>query len=74
MPKSRTEFWEDKINKNRERDKTSIAKLQQLGWDVAVIWECQLVPKKRKSTLNSLLDVLYGNLLDAVRIPHYHAF
>jgi DNA mismatch endonuclease (patch repair protein) len=68
MPKTRTEFWENKINKNRERDKTSIAKLQQMGWNVVVIWECQLTPKKRKATLNALLDVLYKNLLDAVRV------
>lgn len=68
MPKTRVEFWTEKIERNRLRDVESIEKLQRLGWDVVVIWECQLTPKKRKATLNALLDVLYKNLLEAVRI------
>jgi len=68
MPKTRVEFWSGKIERNRQRDVESIEKLQRLGWDVVVIWECQLVPKKRRATLNALLDVLYKNLLDEVRI------
>lgn len=68
MPKTRVEFWSGKIERNRERDAEAIGKLQRLGWDVIVIWECQLTPKKRKATLNALLDVLYKNLLEVVRI------
>ena len=68
MPKTRVEFWASKIERNRERDAESIQKLQRLGWDVVVIWECQLTPKRRRGTLNGLLDVLYGNLLEAMRI------
>ena len=68
MPKTRVEFWTEKIERNRKRDVESIEKLQRLGWDVVVIWECQLTPKKRKATLNALLDVLYKNLLEAVRV------
>jgi len=68
MPKTRVEFWTEKIERNRKRDVESIEKLQRLGWDVVVIWECQLTPKKRRATLNALLDVLYRNLLEAVRI------
>jgi len=68
MPKTRVEFWTEKIERNRKRDVESIEKLQRLGWDVVVIWECQLTPKKRKATLNALLDVLYRNLLEAVRV------
>lgn len=67
MPKTRVEFWTGKIERNRERDAESIEKLQRLGWDVVVIWECQLTPKRRRATLNALLDVLYGNLLDSAR-------
>lgn len=69
MPKTRVEFWTSKIERNRERDVESIEKLQRLGWDVVVIWECQLTPKKRKATLNALLDLLYKNLLEAARMP-----
>ena len=68
MPKTRVEFWSGKIERNRQRDAETIEKLQRLGWDVVVIWECQLTPKRRRATLNALLDVLYGNLLEGVRV------
>jgi len=67
MPKTRVEFWTSKIEWNRERDVESIEKLQRLGWDVVLIWECQLTEKRRRATLNGLLDVLYGNLVVHVK-------
>lgn len=42
MPKSRVEFWEDKLNGNRCRDERTRAALRQAGWDVLVLWECEL--------------------------------
>jgi len=68
LPKTRTEFWTNKIQRNVTRDKESIEKLQKLGWTVIILWECQLKPKKQKATWNALLDILYKNLLDKVRI------
>ncbi len=41
-PKTRSEFWRQKIVGNRARDARVQAKLQASGWRVAVIWECQL--------------------------------
>ncbi|WP_244068816.1 very short patch repair endonuclease [Bradyrhizobium sp. Ce-3] len=41
-PTTRKEFWQKKINRNREIDKSSIAALQQAGWRCCVIWECSL--------------------------------
>lgn len=67
LPKTRTEFWSKKIQHNIARDKNSIEKLQRLGWNIVVLWECQLTPKKRKETLNALLDIIYGFFLDSVR-------
>ena len=40
IPKSRTEFWVDKIQKNRDRDHYQIEALLALGWRVLLIWEC----------------------------------
>ncbi|UXJ50814.1 very short patch repair endonuclease [Pseudomonas citronellolis] len=40
-PKTRKEYWLDKLSKNVERDKNNISKLIQLGWRVIVIWECE---------------------------------
>ena len=56
MPSSNTEYWEKKINGNIERDKTNIALLEEQGWRVIVIWECQLKNKVREDNLIKLYD------------------
>ncbi|MCW8918551.1 MAG: DNA mismatch endonuclease Vsr [Gammaproteobacteria bacterium] len=40
-PKTRVEFWQEKFEKNQERDARKIAHLKDLGWRVEVIWECE---------------------------------
>lgn len=47
LPKTRTEFWQTKIEKNRQRDRLTEARLLSEGWRVAVIWECALKGKHR---------------------------
>lgn len=54
IPKTNTEFWINKINRNIERDKEDIDKLKQMGWHTIIIWECQLKPSKREDTLRAL--------------------
>lgn len=54
IPKSNTEFWVDKINKNIERDALNTEKLISLGWNVITIWECELKKDKREDTLSAL--------------------
>lgn len=44
MPKSRREFWEPKLTGNRSRDEKVKARLNERGWHVLEIWECQLDP------------------------------
>lgn len=56
MPSSNTEYWEKKINGNVERDKTNIALLEEQGWRVIVIWECQLKKKVQSENLSRLYD------------------
>ena len=41
-PKSNTEFWQNKIKRNRQRDLENYWKLGDLGWEVIVVWECEL--------------------------------
>ncbi|RHR56393.1 DNA mismatch endonuclease Vsr [Clostridium sp. AF18-27] len=53
-PKSNPEFWKDKIERTVERDKEKIAELIASGWHVFVIWECQLKPVVRETTLQGL--------------------
>jgi DNA mismatch endonuclease (patch repair protein) len=42
LPKSRVDFWRAKLEGNRGRDERNEARLRELGWDVLVVWECQL--------------------------------
>lgn len=42
LPKTRTEFWRTKISANRARDLRQVALLEQAGWHVETVWECEL--------------------------------
>ena len=62
MPKTNTEFWKKKITRNQCRDKQDLVALAALGWHCITIWECQLKPQVRLSTLTSLeytLNAIY---------------
>jgi len=54
IPKTRTEWWLNKINKNRELDEENTIKLTEAGWKVITIWECELKPHKKDLTLKDL--------------------
>lgn len=41
-PKSNATFWSEKLRRNRERDRENVKALRRQGWDVLVVWECQL--------------------------------
>ncbi len=58
IPKSNTEFWVNKINRNIERDTLNIGKLKSLGWNVITIWECELKNNRRNDRLEYLLHEL----------------
>src|SRR5271166_1258732 len=40
-PKSRPEYWEPKITRNRQRDAQNLAGLESLGWKVLTVWQCE---------------------------------
>lgn len=42
LPKTRTEFWQAKVDANRLRDARNVADLEASGWRALVVWECQL--------------------------------
>ena len=41
LPKSRLDYWQPKLAKNRERDRKKEEQLRSLGWSVLVIWQCE---------------------------------
>lgn len=58
-PKSNAEFWRQKIETNISRDRRKEAQLREMGWNVIVVWECELRPKERQETLERLEKELY---------------
>lgn len=61
VPKTRTEWWLDKINRNKMKDAENMALLNKKGWNVVTVWECELRPGKRENTLSSLPVKLKNN-------------
>lgn len=55
IPKSNQDYWEPKLEKNRKRDKENYALLKKNGWNVLIVWECEL----KKTTKDIRLDRLY---------------
>src|SRR5262249_29454191 len=49
LPRSKPEYWGPKLERNRRRDEESVAQLHKLGWDVLVVWECEIAKGKRLS-------------------------
>ncbi len=52
-PKANADYWQSKIARNRNRDASNTVALRTAGWQVAVIWECQL---KDDASLRKLLS------------------
>ncbi len=42
LPKSNSNFWEQKFRRNVERDKKKIEELEELEWITITVWECQI--------------------------------
>ena len=58
IPKTRSEWWLAKIERNINRDKKTHRQLRALGWCVLVIWECE-VKKKPHKVLSRIERLLY---------------
>lgn len=54
IPKSNTDFWIKKFEKNVDRDSKNYKELENLGWKVIVVWECNLNKNEREDTLNKV--------------------
>lgn len=62
MPKSIVEYWTVKFDLNKERDERKIHELEEAGWKVHIIWECQLKKKTIDKTFEELLPILADEL------------
>ena len=71
IPSTNREFWVNKIRRNQERDHKNYQLLQESGWQVIVIWECQLKPKRIEQAMTEVELLLNEKLLSlySKRIP-----
>ena len=63
IPKTNREFWINKILRNQERDQKNYQILQENGWQVIVLWECQLKPKLLEKTMRQVEVALHDYYL-----------
>ena len=59
LPETNRDFWRAKINKNKERDVRNTIELEQMGWSIIIIWQCEIKNKKlRVAKLENLKSIL----------------
>ena len=58
VPKTRTDWWLNKINRNIALDNKAITALKKEGWKIITVWECKLKPAMVEKTLSALLKKL----------------
>jgi DNA mismatch endonuclease (patch repair protein) len=56
LPKTRAEWWLNKIIGNISNDNRNIDALKAEGWNVIIVWECELKQRKSEFSLNRLLE------------------
>ena len=62
-PKTNKDYWVPKIKKNITRDKENIEKLEKLGWNVYIIWECEINDKKLVPKVNIIVNEMNKRVL-----------
>lgn len=60
-PENNKEFWREKLTKNVERDKKNYQQLENLGWHVIMVWECELKKDKLQDTLVRIKNTIRTN-------------
>lgn len=56
VPKSRTDFWLAKLASNRARDERNLRSLTDGGWEILVVWECELREPRLGDRIITFLD------------------
>jgi len=60
-PATNKEYWISKITRNTERDRQHEEELQSLGWNVIVVWECE-IKKDLDNTMHYVIELLRINI------------
>lgn len=57
IPSSNSKFWEEKLLKNVEKDEKHTKALQELGWKVIVVWECEIEKNIRRAVEKIIIEI-----------------
>jgi len=58
IPSTRPDYWLAKVGRNKDRDARNVSSLEQAGWSVLTVWECEL--KDRVALVDKLTQFLGG--------------
>lgn len=69
VPKTNTEFWKEKVARNKKRDEDVWRLLEAKGWSVIIVWECELKKDKIQETINRVeKEILHnGEVLKSIK-------
>ena len=60
VPKTNSGFWKQKLEQNKQRDENNITQMKDLGWNVIIIWQCEI----KESAFESRMDALIKQITD----------
>ncbi len=60
LPRSKPEYWGPKLERNRRREEAVVARLRAMGWDVLVVWECEVTAGAARALLATFLKSATG--------------
>ena len=55
LPKTNIEFWNNKLQSNAYRDQENYRKLEEQGWSVIVVWECEITKAVFEKTMTCVI-------------------
>jgi DNA mismatch endonuclease (patch repair protein) len=61
IPKTNTDFWTAKIKRNQERDQEVWRRLEAMGWEIIIVWECQLKKDVIEDTVSHVMSEIFHN-------------
>ena len=61
VPKTNTDFWKRKVKRNKARDEKVMREPEILGWNIIVVWECQLQKSELTKTVSKVNKELIRN-------------
>lgn len=59
LPETNKEFWSNKIFVNKQRDKRNKRELEALGWNIIIIWQCEISTKQKlESKMKEVIELI----------------